>query len=180
MKINRKEIKTKAKSSVKNHYFIFVISLLLCAVIGVMYTSSTYIFSILKGGNEETYNDITSKIAENAYYNEDGELIINNSVYDSSNDIAEAITNYIYDKKDEALNIEKRVETINENKPDEQVGIITLGYKNGVLASLVNNFKSGSIILTLYKRKTYKTRVLWLTVETKYVASEGLFCCWRY
>ncbi len=151
MKINRKEIKTKAKSSVKNHYFIFVISLLLCAVIGVMYTSSTYIFSILKGGNEETYNDITSKIAENAYYNEDGELIINNSVYDSSNDIAEAITNYIYDKKDEALNIEKRVETINENKPDEQVGIITLGYKNGVLASLVNNFKSGSIILTLYK-----------------------------
>lgn len=151
MKINRKEIKTKAKSSVKNHYFIFVISLLLCAVIGVMYTSSTYIFSILKGGNEETYNDITSKIAENAYYNEDGELVINNSIYDSSNDIAEAIANYIDNKKDEALNIEKRVETVNENKPDEQVGIITLGYKNGVLASLVNNFKSGSIILTLYK-----------------------------
>ena len=151
MKINRKEIKTKAKSSVKNHYFIFVISLLLCAVIGVMYTSSTYIFSILKGGNEETYNDITSKIAENAYYNEDGELVINNSIYDSSNDIAEAITNYVDNKKDEALNIEKRIETINKNKPDEQVGIITLGYKNGVLASLVNNFKSGSIILTLYK-----------------------------
>lgn len=154
MKINRKEIKAKAKSSVKTHYFLFVISLLLCAVIGVMYTSSTYIFSILKGGNTETYNDITSKIAVNAYYNEDGELVINNSVYDSSNDIAEAITDYIYDKKDEALNIEKRVETINENKPDEQVGIITLGYKNGVLASLVNNFKSGSIILTLYKSVT--------------------------
>lgn len=151
MKINRKEIKTKAKSSVKNHYFIFVISLLLCAVIGVMYSSSTYIFTILKGGNEETYNEITSKIAENAHFNEDGELVINNSIYDSSNDIAEEITDYIYGKKDEALNIENQVNTINENQPDEHVGIITLGYKNGVLASLVNSFKSGSIILTLYK-----------------------------
>ena len=151
MKINRKEIKQNAKKSIKKHYFIFVISLLLCAVLGIFYTSSTNIFSALKGGNGEKYTDISEKMGQNAYFNEYGELIINNTVYDSSNDIAEAISNFIQGKKDEALNIENRMNTIGENQPDEKVGIVTLGYRNGVLASLVNSVKSGSLILSTYK-----------------------------
>lgn len=151
MQIDRKEIKNNAKITLRKHYFILVISLLFCSVIGVMYNSSTYIFSILKGGNEEQYTDISQKISENAYFNEDGELVINNSVYDSSNDIAEALSDFVLNKTDDALNIEKRVDTINENQPDEKVGVVTLGYRNGVLASVVNSLKSGSIILSMYK-----------------------------
>ena len=141
MEINRKDLKKKGKASIKGHYFIFVITLLLCAVLGVFYTSSTYIFTLMKGGNNETYSDISAKISENAYYNEDGELVINNTIYDSSNDIAQALSDYIQGKTQDALNLENRVNTVEENKPDEKVGIVTLGYRNGVLASVVNFFR---------------------------------------
>ena len=60
MEINRKDLKKKGKASIKRHYFIFVITLLLCAVLGVFYTSSTYIFNLMKGGNDETYSDISA------------------------------------------------------------------------------------------------------------------------
>ena len=151
MEINRKDLKKKGKASTKRHYFIFVITLLLCAVLGVFYTSSTYIFNLMKGGNDETYSDISAKISENAYYNEDGELVINNAIYDSSNDIAQALSDYIQGKTQEALDLENRVNTVEENKPDEKVGIVTLGYRNGVLASVVNSVRSGSLLLTTYK-----------------------------
>ncbi len=82
MKIDRKEIKTKAKESIKKHYFIFVISILFLAILGVMYTSSTYIFSLLKGGNEEIYNEVSSTVGKTAYFTEDGSLVINNNIQD--------------------------------------------------------------------------------------------------
>lgn len=151
MKVDRKEIKANAKESIRKHYFIFVISILFLAVVGVMYTSSTYIFSLLKGGNEEIYNEVSSKVGEAAYFTEDGSLVINNNIQDSTNDIAEAIEKYIQGKNDEALSIEERVNKAASNQPDEHVGVVTLGYRNGVLASLVNVAKSGSLFLTTFK-----------------------------
>ena len=127
MKIDRKELKRNAKESIRKHYFIFVISILFLAVIGVMYTSSTYIFSLLKGGNEEIYNEVSSKVGEAAYFKEDGSLVINNTIQDSTNDIAEAIEKYIQGKNDEALSIEERVNKAASNQPDEHVGVMTLG-----------------------------------------------------
>ncbi len=47
MKVNFKEIKNRAKTTIKSHYLMFVIGLLLCAMLGVDYTFSTYSFSLL-------------------------------------------------------------------------------------------------------------------------------------
>ncbi|MCR4611368.1 MAG: DUF975 family protein [Lachnospiraceae bacterium] len=150
MSINRKEIKKNAKGTIKSHYIMFVISLLLCAMMGVAYNSATYAFSLLKGGNEETYNEISKSISDSAYINENGDVVINNSVEDSSNDLAEEIVNLLLEDSTSAQIVGNALQGGQvQPQEDEKVGIVTLSYKNGALASAINNIKSGSFLLTI-------------------------------
>ena len=150
MNIDRKEIKKKAKGTIKSHYLIYVLTLLLCAILGVAYTESTSAFTVLKGGNDESYNEMAQSVSENAYINENGEVVINNSVVDSVNNIAEWIFNYYIESSTEAQIIRNAAMGGNvAPDPDEKYGIITVSYQNGVLASLINNVKSGSFLLKI-------------------------------
>ncbi len=153
MKVNFKEIKNRAKTTIKSHYLMFVIGLLLCAMLGVDYTFSTYSFSLLKGGNEETYNEISETISDSAYINEKGDIVINNSASDVSNDLAEDLYKVITKSISESRAGKMADVAVNgpteKTLPDEQYGFITASYKNGVLASVINSVKSGSFMLSI-------------------------------
>ena len=153
MKVDRKAVKRKAKTTIKSHYVMFVLGLLLCAMLGVEYTFATYSFNLLKGGNEETYNEISETISNNAYINEKGDVVINNSVTDVSNNLAEDLYNGIakfISKTDAGKMADVAINgPSTEILPDEQYGIINVSYKNGVFASVINSIKSGSFMVSI-------------------------------
>ena len=114
---NRKENKKVAKQKLKQHYIIFVIACLIASFIGASYASSTLAY----------------KAKQDVSINEN-EVVDNSSVL---SDIVNGDTN-----KGEID--AKQIEANNKSK-DEKLGLVSVGYRRGVLASLANTISTGSI-----------------------------------
>ena len=118
---DRKEAKAKAKHNLKKHYAIFVISCLLASFIGTSYASSTYLVK-----NNDSSIEFTESIDAKSSESPLVDLLFNG--------------------------LDKAQESVNNSKPeDRKLGPIELGYTNGVLASVMSNFSSGSIFVVIYK-----------------------------
>ncbi len=127
--MNRKEIKKRAKRTVKTHYLFFIVTILIASVIGSKYTevtdflsfrSPTGIFKVDKSAS------VTSFGFSQVY-----EAVINKNM-----------TAFEEESKEE---YEK-----NENADDKKVGVVSIGYSRGVLAGLANKVHSGSFYVTIY------------------------------
>ncbi len=150
MNIDRKEIKAQAKGTIKSHYVMFVISLLLCAIMGIAYSSSTYIVSMLKSDGTDKVKETAQSFQDGTIIDENGNVVINSSSYDTSYDIADMIQRLFINNSKSAQIMQNAANGGNVAvEEDSQYGFITVSYKNGVLASLINNVKSGSFILSI-------------------------------
>ena len=117
-----KELKKSAKQSLKKHYLVFVLICLVAGILGVSYSSS---LAILNNDNTVETSQNSEVISEGGFYS-----IINNAVDD------------IFEQAN------KKAENIEETK--ENIGIINLERKNGVLARLVNEITTGKIYVTVF------------------------------
>ena len=124
---DRKEAKKTAKSKLKKHYFVFVLSCLLAAWIGIDYTSSV---SVIKSNTTRTVSlDTTDETTGNIVWD-----LVTNSLQE-----AEETSNDLKQQSEES---------------ESKIANISIGHTNGVLASFVNIISSGSIFVILYKTVT--------------------------
>ena len=155
MNIDRKELKTKAKGTIKKHYVMFVLGLLLCAMLGIDYTYSTTAFTMLNGENREQAKDDINAITDGAYINAEGDIVYNSSLAESGNEAA----NTLYDLFMQYFSNSRQgkiVDTAINGPSDETLpdstyaGIISVSYQKGALASLFNSLSTGSYLLTMF------------------------------
>lgn len=128
---NRKESKKIAKQKLKEHYIIFVVACLIASFIGASYASSTLAY--------KTKNEVSQ--TETIELNDTSVL----------SDIVNGNSN-----KGE-LDAQK-IEATNKSK-DDKLGLVSVGYRRGVLAGLANTVSTGSIYLMVYRllNNTFKT-----------------------
>ena len=127
---DRKEIRKTARHSLKKHYWIFVAVCLLAAVLGSEYTNTLQVFQLQKKVQE--YRDdkgqaplVSGRAGEMSVYND----IING-------DLGGAISS-----------LQHRVDVYTGE--DTQIGDLQLGHSKGVLASVINEISSGSLLMTI-------------------------------
>ena len=125
--MSSKEIKKNAKQSLKKHYLIFVIVCLVAGILGVSYSSSLSILNSEKGAEES---------ASETKYND-------SSTFDG-------LVNSIFDDYLDSVN--KKAENVEETK--DNIGVVNLERKNGVLARLVNEISTGKVYVTIYNMIT--------------------------
>lgn len=125
--MSSKEIKKNAKQSLKKHYLIFVIVCLVAGLLGVSYSSSLSILNSEKGAEES--------VSETKYND--------SSTFDG-------LVNSIFDDYLDSVN--KKAENVEETK--DNIGVVNLERKNGVLARLVNEISTGKVYVTIYNMIT--------------------------
>lgn len=142
---NRKDIKSKAKTSFKKHYKIFVFVCFFAAFIGAEYSGSVSIFSALSPSStvENIESGDITRINTSPIFLDILKLtnIINNNT-----NVFEDIKNGDYDKS---------VMTADEYaKENEQkavnIGHIEIAHSAGVFANIVNSIMSGKYIVITY------------------------------
>ncbi len=139
MKYNRKEAKRKARQSVKKHYFLFVIMLLITAFLGIAYNSAWSILDLKDINFDET--------------KEEGHVVVEEAKTDissASDKVIDVIYDYIDGKVDDAKKIENGVNATAANRPDVALGAVTVSYRKGILASVVNSLESGMYFATIF------------------------------
>ena len=119
---DRKKAKKVAKHKLKKHYVVFVLACLLASLLGSDYASSlTFIKSSDNNLNITSISSGDSTLSD---------LLFNNDL-SSAKKQADEITS--------------------ENKlEDSKFGPVSIGYRNGVFASIANSLTSGSIFVVIY------------------------------
>ena len=136
--INRKELKKKGKISFKKHYVIFVMVCLIGAFLGVEFSGSLTFYSFQN----------TEQTTEQMEVGVDGrqENINIKTSYEgvSWSDVLRTIS-----EKDTEAGRELSEEVEKEEIEKSETGNPALGRTRGVLAKFVNDFSSGSILVTI-------------------------------
>ena len=133
----RKEIRKRARHSLRSHYWIFVFACLLAAILGTDYSNSLHIFQIRHPSQifESNAPDSAQSLSADIYA-EDASLyneLINND-------------------PDNVINSLKYRMEVYSGK-DTHIGDVELGHSRGVLSSIVNMVESGALLyhlLTLF------------------------------
>ena len=125
--INSKELKKNAKQRLKKHYLIFVIVCLVAGILGVSYSSSLSILNSEKGAEES----------------------VSETNYDDTSTFDGLVNTVIDDFFEEARKNSENVEEIKDN-----IGVVNLERKNGVLARIVNEISTGKVYVTIYNMIT--------------------------
>ena len=132
---NRKEIRKKARLSLKKHYWIFVVACLLAAILGTEYENTLQSFQLQKRVNEAKEESSAPALGVSRI---SGEMSVFND-----------LVNGDIDKVLESLS--RRISMYQAE--DRSLGDWELGHSRGILASVVNYVASGSLvynILTLF------------------------------
>ena len=132
---DRKEIRKKARLSLKKHYWIFVVACLLAAILGTEYENTLQSFQLQKRVNEAKEE---TSVPAPGVSRISGEMSVFND-----------LVNGDIDKVLESLS--RRISMYQAE--DRSLGDWELGHSRGILASVVNYVASGSLvynILTLF------------------------------
>ena len=146
----RKDIRKNARLSLKKHYWIFVVAAIAAAILGTQYANTTQIFRIQKRirtqRDESSANELTARgsragemmagIDIRSAMGVDGSA--DGSVF---NDLINGDWQSIIDAVGYRMEVLQGKETY--------VGDVQLGHSRGILASLVNEFESGSLLLSI-------------------------------
>ena len=144
----RREIRKSARSSLKKHYWLFVAAALMAAILGTEYGNATQVFRLQKK-NSFNSEGIVANVAEAADVadlsnlkdvqialgvNElSGGTVFNDIINGDWQDIIDAV--------------QYRTEVLQGK--ETYVGDVQLGHSRGVFASVINEFESGSLLLSL-------------------------------
>ena len=133
----RKEIRKSARLSLKKHYWIFVVAALVAAILGTQYANTTQIFRLQRQIREDREAGKTTELSDiRTAMGVDGSG--DGSVY---NDLVNGDWDNIAEAVGYRLQVLQGKETY--------VGDVQLGHSRGVLASIVNEFESGALLLSL-------------------------------
>ena len=139
-KLNRKELKTRAKAVVKSHYWILMIVCLTAAVIGSSFSGSLEFLKITKDDTStETVSESAGKTGQDSPKGDIkngfgyGEIV--NSIMENN------LTRYEENTK-KSLSAQ-------EAKRQESFGALKIGRSRGLLAVIVNNVQSGSLYIMI-------------------------------
>ena len=133
----RKEIRKSARLSLKKHYWIFVVAALVAAILGTQYANTTQIFRLQRQIREDREAGKTTEMSDiRTAMGVDGSG--DGSVY---NDLVNGDWDNIARAVGYRLQVLQGKETY--------VGDVQLGHSRGVLASIVNEFESGALLLSL-------------------------------
>lgn len=142
---NRKDIKSKAKTSLKKHYKIFVFVCFFAAFIGAEYSGSVSIFSAFSPSStiESIENGDIARINTSPIFIDILKLtnIINNNT-----NVFEKIKNGDYDKS--VLTADEYAKE-NEQKA-VNIGHIEIAHSAGVFANVINSIMSGKYMVVTY------------------------------
>ena len=146
-----KEIRKSARTSLKKHYWLFVVATLLAAILGTEYGNATQVLRLQKKRSSDTAAvmtdsfDLTDAITvpevpgrpdiRNALGVSDmaGETVLNDVINGDWQSITDAV--------------EYRMKVLRGK--ETYVGDVQLGHSRGVFASIINEFESGSLLLSL-------------------------------
>ena len=139
-KLNRKELKTRAKAVVKSHYWILMIVCLTAAVIGSSFSGSLEFLKITKDDTStETVSESAGKTGQDSPKGDIkngfgyGEIV--NSIMENN------LTRYEENTK-KSLSAQ-------EAKRQESFGALKIGRSRGLLAVIVNHVQSGSLYIMI-------------------------------
>ena len=122
--MDRKSMKVKAKSAFKKHYWMIVVICLFASVFGVDYTSSTW--SLDLAAPTDTVQTSQGTARSSGLTDILGELVVGNEMT----------------ARKQAKHNEEQIVRNDTNA--------VFGRKRGVLATLINSFSSGSVIISIF------------------------------
>ena len=127
----RKEIRRKARISLKKHYWIFVAACLFAAILGTQYANTMQLFRLQKNRRTEERGSVTTALGASG---REGEVSLYNDVINGNwQGIVDSLTH--------------RVEVYQGE--DTYIGDVEMGHSRGILASVVNQLASGSLLLSI-------------------------------
>ena len=127
---NRKEVRKTARQSLKKHYWFFVAVCLLAAVLGTEYANTLQLFRLQKRVQEYKAEDAPAL----GVNRRSGEMSVLNDLINGDLDGAIA-------------SLKHRVDVYTGT--DTYIGDLELGHSEGVLASVINEISSGSLLLNI-------------------------------
>ena len=127
---DRKEIRKSARRSFKKHYWFFVAICLLAAILGTEYSNSLQLFQLQKRVQERRSGSAPAL----GVSRRSGEMSVLNDLVNG--DLDSAIES-----------VRHRIDVYTGE--DTYIGDIQLGHSSGVLASVVNEVASGSLLMTI-------------------------------
>ena len=140
-----KESKKIARKSLKKHYWVFIVVCLFAAIVGTSGTESLDFLTARKSleqintVNSEDYNKKTTETTDNSLPSSLGDIFSETILHD--------IVSGNHKKAEEKV----KKEEANEKKKNESLGgVVSLNHQKGILASVVNKFSSGAVIVTIY------------------------------
>ena len=126
----RRELKSRARQSVKKHYIIFVFVMLLCSLLGTDYKLSSALFK-----STDVYSDAAVTVDLNA---EKESSVFNGVLVD--------LLSGDYEKGQE---LSESFNAENAEHGGARFGFVEFGRQKGIFASVANNISSGSMLLTV-------------------------------
>ena len=128
--VELKEIRKRAWQSLKGHYWIFVAACLLAAILGTEYANTLHLLRIQKRV-EERGGDMEPALGVGGAY---GEISVLNDLINGNLDGA-------------MDSVRHRIDMYQGR--DTHIGKVELGHSRGVLASVVNQIASGTLLLRI-------------------------------
>ncbi|MBR2527003.1 MAG: DUF975 family protein [Blautia sp.] len=130
--LTRKETRKKARESIRGHYWIFMLACILAAILGTDFGNSLDIFRVTR--------------------TEKGEAFLNvgrNSIFVPSTQGESSLWGYIVsgDWQGAKEAVDERFDLLTGE--DSYVGVVELGHSRGILASVVNIFSSGALMMAI-------------------------------
>lgn len=160
MRINRKEIKRRARHVVKRHYFLLVALCLVAAAIGTEFTGSLDFLKIPSG------EPVAVETA--------------NAVVTGQPTMGSVIVETLDGRSDESKKTAEELQKQAIRNTEERSGAVILGRSRGVLAHLVNEISSGALlatVITAVQSILGSVRMTWIVFI---ILSVLLFCAVNY
>ena len=139
-KLNRKELKTKAKQVVRTHYWVLMIVCLTAAVIGSSFSGS---LEFLKLTKDDTSSETISETAKKTGQDTQRGDIKNGFGY------GEIVNSIIENNLDQYQKNTEKSLSAQEAKRQESFGALKIGRSRGLLAVIVNHVQSGSLYIMI-------------------------------
>ena len=128
---DRKEIRKTARQSLKKHYWFFVAACLLAAIMGTEYANTLQLFQLQKRVQDHRNDGSAPALGVGGRA---GELSVLNDLINGDLDGAIA-------------SVQHRIDVYTGE--DTYIGDLEMGHSKGVLASIINEIASGSLLMTI-------------------------------
>ncbi|MDD7219830.1 MAG: DUF975 family protein [Clostridia bacterium] len=139
--MNRKEMKKRAKSVLKKHYWIFLVLCIFAGIAGVNYSDALDFVKLPSTVKSQLLNDGETENADTSG---------NTTVRTVGMSLDTVYGSLLNGNEKQVEENSKELEKQAEKSEDKDYGVVQVGRKGGVLAFVVNKVSSGSLYVTIY------------------------------